>query len=167
MDQKERLRDLALSDLHQLVLERDKLEIFYFGRHIADEVEVKLPSSLSLHEVEFIPVAKENKDVVEIVVMHADDESILMLGVVSWESEPIAILDAVVVVLELIDQLSSSQQGNELALVAEATADERSEPFEGYRIDGIEVVLAVISDLVDPVLTDHDEGSKMVVVETV
>ncbi len=148
------LKSLLL--LKKLISHCCKLAILELGREVFLDAEVNLLTACPLHEVEFVLIGEEDEEVIVVVVMESEDEPFLVLPVVLGEVKPKAGLDLMFVVLHLIDQLVSSQEGECFCLSTECCLHDRSEPLKEDSIDEIEVVIAVISDLCDRILSyDH------------
>ena len=137
-----------------------------FSRHIGSNIEVNLPFSLHINKVELIFVTKEHKDVIEVVVVHTNDEPIFMLSIILGKYKFITTLNGVTIIFELIDQLICGQKGDVFCFFTEATMSDVGETFKDDGVEGVEVVVLVISNLTNIIIADHYESSQLGIIET-
>lgn len=96
--------------LHELVAEIGELELLQLNRQVVFYAEIDLQIGDPVHEVELVLIGEEDENFVERVVMEVGDQSLLMLLGVPREAELVAVINAMLIVLELIYHLVIGEQ---------------------------------------------------------
>jgi hypothetical protein len=77
------------------------------------------------------------------------------------------VFDVVAVVFELIDGLVDGEKREGFGVRAEATPGNIAEPFEVDAVDGVEIIIPIVSDLADAISIDNHKGAEFRIIEAV
>lgn len=87
----------------------------------------------------------------------------MLLGVLG-DDEFVALFNMVLVTLNLIDKLIVGEESQRFCGLAEVTLDNRTKAFEVDPIDDVEVVVLIVSDLIDGILADNHQVLQLLII---
>ena len=99
--------------------------------------------------------------------MHANDESVLVFGIILGKYEFVTILNGIVIIFKLIDQLIRCQKSYVFCFLAETTMSDVGKTFKVNRIESVEIIVLIVSHLTYTIIADHDESSQFSVIKTI
>lgn len=145
---------MTLLILEKLIPKVGELELLELDRQMLLNVEVNLLLSGPVHKEDLIFVGEEHKYFVGGVVDDIGYQSLFVFFGVLGYDEPVALFNVVLVTFDLVDQLIVGKESQSFRGLAKVALDNGAKAIEVNAIDDVEVVILIVSDLIDGIFAD-------------